>query len=296
MAGVLWVSAAAQPPGPERFNVVIGFSARVLGKANRNDLTAAMKAWMHTLVTERHLAADAHLEVFNSVDALALALRQERVDVASVSVDDFIVLERMVPLAGMFSVRTNGKPSDQYVVLVRRYRAWKGLAELRGEASVILDKPRTLMAPVWLDTELLRRRLPVAARFFSKVTYAEKPNLAIMPLFFKRAGVVLMTRAGFETACELNPQLGKELAVLMTSQELLSSVGAYRANATSSSVAMYRREALRLGETAAGKLILNLFQTEAIVELKESDLRATRALLAEHAKLLAGAQRKAGAP
>jgi hypothetical protein len=117
-----------------------------------------------------------------------------------------------------------------------------------------------------------------------------------MPLFFKQVDAVLMNQAAFETACELNPQLAKDLTVLLASPEIISSVGTYRANATSASASFYREEATRVNETPGGRLILNLFQTEAIVELKESDLRATRALLAEHARLLAGARRKAGAP
>jgi hypothetical protein len=61
-------------------------------------------------------------------------------------------------------------------------------------------------------------------------------------------------------------------------------------------VNLYRKEALRLAETPSGKLILNLFQTDAVVELKESDLRDTRLLVAEYARLLADARRKEGRP
>ena len=39
--------------------------------------------------------------------------------------------------------------------------------------------------------------------------------------------------------------------------------------------------------------MLNLFQTDGIVEVKEADLRDTRALLAEHARLLAAGHREA---
>ena len=296
LAGMLAVAASAQPAGPDRSNVAIGFSSKVIGNAKRSDLTAAMRAWINALAKERKLNFDARVEVFDSIGELSSALRQEKLDVLSVSMEDFIALERQYPMTGIFTMKANGRPGDQYVLLIRRDAAEKSLADLRGKAIVVLDTPRAMLAPVWLDTELLRKRLPVLARFFGKITYADKANMAIMPLFFRRSEAALMTRSGFETACELNPQLGRDLVVLMTSPGLVSSLGAFRANATSASVAVYRHEALKVGETVSGKLILNLFQAEAIVELKESDLRETRELLAEHARLLAGAPRKAGPP
>ena len=290
----VWATPQLNSPAPP--TVVIGFSSRALGQANRSDLTAAMKGWMQTITRERHLPVDSRIQVFDSLAEIERSLRLEEVDVISVPVDEFVVLEKRYPLAGFFASQVHRKVTDQFVILVRKDLLQKGLANLRGASIVIVEDPRTLMAPLWLDTELLRRHLPISIRYFGKVTVAVKPSLAIMSLFFKQADAVLTTRYGFDTACELNPQLGKDLSILMTSPDLVSTVSACRANATSASVTMYQRETLKLGETAAGKLILTLFRAEAIVEVQESDLGETRALLAEHARLLAGARQKDGNP
>jgi hypothetical protein len=61
-------------------------------------------------------------------------------------------------------------------------------------------------------------------------------------------------------------------------------------------VEFYRREALRLGESPAGKLVLNLFQIDSIVEIHESDLGPTRSFLAEYARLKTDAGRKKATP
>ena len=288
LCALLAFPAAAQDPMPS--SVVVGYSSRIVGRANRTDLTAAMKAWMQTVTRERHLAVDTRAEVFDSFEAILQATRQGKLDVVSVPMDEYLVLEKRIPMAGLFATQIRQKVTEQYVVLVRTDRPLKGLADLRGSSLTVLDQARALLAPVWLDTELMRRRLPAGARFFGKVSLVPKASLAILPLFFRQTDAVLMTRSGFDTACELNPQIAKEVTILMSSPELLSAVGAYRADATSTAVALYRREALRLGDTAGGRLLLNLFQADAIVEVRESDLRETRALLAEHARLLASAQ------
>jgi ABC-type phosphate/phosphonate transport system substrate-binding protein len=170
---------------------------------------------------------------------------------------------------------------------VNKDRSFKDLRDLRGETIVILDAVRTSLAPLWLDTELMRSRLPVSAHYFGKISLVKKPNLAILPVFFKQAGVALVSRNSFQMAGELNPQLVKELRVLATSPDVIPSIGAFRANAVSGAVDLYRREALRLGDSPGGKLVLNLFQTDGVVEINESDLAGTRALLAEHARLKA---------
>ena len=42
-------------------------------------------------------------------------------------------------------------------------------------------------------------------------------------------------------------------------------------------------------ETEGGRLVLNLFKADAVVEIKDSDLAGTRALLADYARLKAQA-------
>jgi ABC-type phosphate/phosphonate transport system substrate-binding protein len=278
--------AEAVAPRPEAL-VRIAFSRRAMGNMNRADVTAAMKVWLQTVAKERHLDVFPTAEVFDSPEDLLNAVNQERIDVISVPMDEFILLEKRAHLVGLFASQVNHKASEQYVLLVRRDRGNLRLRDLKGETLVVLDSNRTSMAPLWLDTELLGINLPVAARFFGKVTLAQRQGPAVMPLFFKQAGAALVTRSSFELACELNPQLGKDLRVLMTSPELVPAVGAYRANANSAAVAFYRREGLRLTDSPSGRLILELFQTDGIVELKEADLAVTRAILATRARLLA---------
>lgn len=281
---------AAAQPAPQPSSIVhIGFSSRSLASANRADVTAAMKAWLLTVTRERNLTIQADPEVFDSVAELASAIRQERIEVFSAPTDEFIQLEKISPVARMFTSKINGRITEQYVLLVNQDHPARDLKDLRGESLVVLDHPRTALAPIWLDTELLRRKFTIGSKFFSKITHVKKPNLAILPVFFKQAGVALVTRAGFETAAELNPQLAKSVRALVTSPELIPSIGAFRANAITGVVETYRREALRIHETQGGKLVLNLFQTDGVTEIKEADLAPTRALLMEHERLSRGA-------
>jgi ABC-type phosphate/phosphonate transport system substrate-binding protein len=295
LAAMLLPVATAQAPSGS-LQLHMGFLSSSLGESNRNDVVAAMKVWLLTVAKERNLAANPLPYVYDSIGEMESALRNGDIDVFSASMEEFLLIEKRIPSAGMFASKVNGKLAEQYVVVVRRDRRLAGLKDLRGEDLVMMDHPRATLAPLWLDAELLRNNLPLSPRYFRKITLARKPLRAILPVFFKQAGAAIVTRASFETASELNPQLARELQVLVSSQDLIPGVGGYRKGATSTTVDFYRREALRLGESPAGKLVLNLFQIDSIVEINESDLGPTRSFLAEYARLKAEAGRRKATP
>jgi len=293
-----WIAAGAPAQQAPLANSIvrIGFEAHALGNANRTDVTAAMKAWMLAVTKEQGLAYTTNFKVYDSLDDLVSALRHEQLEVFNASMDEFLILEKKVPCKGIFASLVHGKMTEQYVLLVHKDRVINGLNDLRGESIAVLDHPRTSLAPHWLDAELLRNKLPISARFFGKISHVTKPNLAVLPVFFKQMAAALVTRSSFEALGELNPQLSRQVRVLRSSPELVPGVGAYPRSANSAAVELYRTQALKLGTTAAGKLILNLFQIEGIVEIKESELAETRSFLAECAKLRDAAGRKGAAP
>lgn len=276
--------------------VRIGISARNMGSTNRTDVSAAMKAWMQSVTRERNLGVDPAPIILDSVADMITILRLKQIDVLAAPSDEFLLVDKAVPLSAPFASKVGGSMGEQYVLLVRGDRNSRNLKDLVGETLIVLDHPRNALALPWLETELARNRLPASARFFGRVAHVGKLNLAILPVFFKQAGVALVSRRNFETSGELNPQLAKEVQVLASSPELVPSLTAFRLDAAPVVVENYLKEAGKLGESPAGRLILNLFQIEGVVELRESDLVGTRALLAEYARLKLPAEQKGAAP
>jgi hypothetical protein len=265
--------------------VRVGFSTRSLSNLNRADVIAAMEAWMGAITKERKLAFKADCVFYDSPRDMENALRRSQVDIVSASTDDFLSFEKVIPLTGLVSSKVNGSITEAYVLLVHVDQSAKEFRDLSGKSILVLDNARTTLAPCWLDVELLRRKLPVATRFFGKVTYVTKPSQAILPVFFKHAEAALVTRANFNTAVELNPQLAKSVRIMALSPELIPEVSAVRANVMSEAVDLYQKEVKSVHQSAGGKQILNLFQIDSLIEIQPSDLVGTRTLLAEYARL-----------
>jgi ABC-type phosphate/phosphonate transport system substrate-binding protein len=276
---------AQSSPFPPNSAVNIGFSTRVLAGMNRADVIAGLQAWVLALTREQHLSFRADCRIFETTADIEKAIQGGQIDVITAATDDFVVLEKAVPLNGYFTSTYSGKITEDYVLVVDRDQAARDLKDLRGHDLLLLDHHRMTLAPLWLDTELLRRKLPTSARFFGKITHVTKPDQAILPVFFRRSAAALVTRAQFNTAAELNPQLAKQLRILAFSPPLIPAIGALRGNTISGAGAFYRKEALRTNKSVGGRQILNLFQSDGVVEVKATDLAETRALLAEYTRL-----------
>ena len=179
-------SVASTNTPPLRF----GVSARTMADLNRTDVTAALKVWFETIAKERGIYADPNPRVFDSLAGFAEALRREEIDVITAPSDEFIVLEKTVPLAGLYSSAVGGRITEEYVLLVRQDSSFRSLADLRDSRLIVLTHPSAGLSPVWLDTELLRNKLPVSARFFRGITRTSKMNRAILPVFFNQADAV----------------------------------------------------------------------------------------------------------
>ena len=122
----------------------------------------------------------------------------------------------------------NGRSTEEYVLLVHRDGPIKEIGDLQGRSLVWIDNPRACLAPIWLDTLLAQQGLGPADQFFGKMTPTKKTSQAVLPVFFRQADVCLTMRSGFQTAAELNPQVGRQLRVLATSPELVNQIFCYR--------------------------------------------------------------------
>ena len=75
---------------------------------------------------------------------------------------------------------------------------------------------RMSLALAWLDIALFNDGCrPVAE--FCRVEQNKKLTKVVLPVFFRQNDACVVTRRGFKTMSELNPQVGQQLRVLASS-------------------------------------------------------------------------------
>lgn len=273
-------SCQAWPP-----MVRIGFSKMVLGNVNENDALAAVKIWTKTIVEERGIPANPSSRIFQNTTEIAAALADKKVDCICITLIEYVALGGLV--GGdtvLVSVQSNAI-TEEYLLLVHRDSGIERLGDLKGQTLNLLEHPRACLASAWLDTLVAGKNLGPAADFFRKIVPVSKIDRTVLPVFFRQAGACLVTRNGFETMMELNPQTGQHLKVLESSPPVVPVVFCFRSDYNSPVKNQLVSELSHLYLNPAGRQILTLFQSDRPEEHPVSCLDASLKLLAEHRRL-----------
>lgn len=281
-----------EPEHPFHF----GFSTALMPDVNEDDASAAMKVWAEGVVKNGVINADPHVLMFHDFASLQTALRNKTVDgVVAPTAEYFALTNEFEFNHFVFSV-VAGSIFDEYILLVRAEGRFAKVEDLRGCTLNSLKQTRTSLAPIWLDTLLLEKGLPPAAQFCGRVTEATKLTQTVLPVFFGKADACLVTRTGFNTMCELNPQVGRQLRVLAASTNYVPSGFFFRAGYPPARQEECLAEFKRVGKNPAGLQILTVFQTESLEEQPASVLNSTLDLLKRHRQLLDGWGQANGRP
>lgn len=107
----------------------------------------------------------------------------------------------------------------------------------------------------------------------------------VLPVYFGQSDLCLVTKKGFDTTVELNPQVGRRLTVIAHSPILISEVTCFQRTFTGS----YRNETVSAYLEAhlhpEGQQTLTLFQVEQVVPVTTDDLALTKDLYQRYLEL-----------
>ena len=179
----------------------------------------------------------------------------------------------------------NGQITEQYVLLVHRDSGIERIEDLRGRTLAVFKNARMSLAPIWLDVRLIEAGFSGTTGFCGHVTPISKLSQTVLKVFFRQIDACLVTRRGFETMNELNPQLGQQLKVLVESPELVPTVFCCRADLSLAVKDQLLAEFVKVHTTPAGQQVLTIFQSDQLTEGQASCLDSALELRAKHDRL-----------
>jgi phosphonate transport system substrate-binding protein len=252
---------------------------------NANDANAAIRAWAQTILSQRGKPVNVENQMFRDVDRFASALGEGQIDGASVPSETFLALDPKLRPDHLFLAVKQATPYERYVVLVHGTSGITNASGLRGRKITMHQSGRTSLAPHWLEAVMADPSEGIQEEASTGVVRTLSASRAVLGVFFRQSDACVITTNAFALACELNPQLRRNLRVLATSPEVVPSVFFIRLGYINVIKDDLESAILTLHKTTAGQQVLAVFQCDRMERHPASCLEGTRQLLADHERL-----------
>lgn len=259
----------------------VAISENVAGKLNANDAGGALKAWSDAVARQTGVRFAAEL---CTTAQLVQKVRSHQVDALSVNILEFAQVASYAARELVLD-ETQLPDGEAYVLLVDQSSGIQRLADLRGRSLLLYENSRTCLDRIWLDNILAAAHLGAADTSLGRMGSSSKLSRVVLPVFFRQADACLVTRRGFNTMCELNPQLAKQLRTLEESPKLVTTFLAFHKDCPPETKRRFLVAVRDLPQTVAGRQVLMLFGATRLVEGDISVLRGTLDLLHSYERL-----------
>ena len=269
MPGALAATDAGAP-------VRLAISESVVGDVNLYDARAAMQIWIKKMTQDLNLVLD--VKLFATTQEIVEGTLRGRFDCVALNVIEYrqvtdkLDSSRIVNAAGSAGL-------EQYVILVKQNSGIRQLGDLKGRRLCTLKTPKMCVAPTWLFTVLEDGHYGPAEHFFGSVATDTKFSRVVLPVFFGQADACLTSKRGFDTMCELNPQVAEDLTVIATSPAMVVTFYVFHKNYRSANRQRFIRVLSDLRGNAAGRQLATLFQFDDLTVRDSSCLASALRLL-----------------
>ncbi|WP_020588505.1 phosphate/phosphite/phosphonate ABC transporter substrate-binding protein [Desulfobacter curvatus] len=272
--------------------VHVGFSRSIVGEVNENDTMAAIKLWSTKLVVTDSFPVNVQPKIYEGVREIEIALKNGMIDLINLSAVEFFDLQHLIDREPFVVAVYGGSITIEYLLLARKESRFADIKDLKGGFLKFSKNAKTVLSTIWLDVKLAEAGLPSAEHFFDKMVSANKSSAALLPVFFGKADACLVTRRGFDTMAELNPQILHQLKILAASKAYVPGFLGFRKNYQSRIKTIMLNNIENWDQTPAGGQILTIFQMDDLTFQPFESLVPTMELIKKHRRLF-GADTKA---
>jgi len=264
--------AAADAGAPVR----LAISESAIGDVNLNDARAAMQVWIKRMMVDLNVVIEFNPKVFDTTEEILDRIRRGQLDAVALNIVEYRQIADLLD-PSQIVIAAGAAGMEQYLVLAKQNGGIRQLGDLKGRRLSMLKTPRMCVATAWLSTILDEGHYGPAEQFFGSVATDAKFSRVVLPVFFGQAEACLTTKRGFDTMCELNPQVSKDLRALASSPPLAVMFYAFRKNFQSVQRTKLIGALSSVRESPAGRQMATLFQFD---ELAVRDARCLASALA----------------
>ncbi|HMK55940.1 MAG TPA: PhnD/SsuA/transferrin family substrate-binding protein [Dissulfurispiraceae bacterium] len=261
----------------------VGYSAKFLNDVSLADAQVAIELWTKEMAKSSILKVQPKAFIFDNLQTMVTALQNNEIDMVTLTAMDFIKIRDKVAIEpALVASRRGAAGGDELALIVRRDQGITDVKQLKGK-KVMVHAYMLDSAYIWLSNVVHHKKQPLKDKFFGSVQEVKKASQAVLPVFFKQADAVVVSKNAFETMSELNPQLAREMMIIHSSEKLMYGMICMNTHLSPTIKKDIMNSAVSMHRSPAGRQILTLFQIDNITAYKPSMLFATMALLNRYA-------------
>jgi len=232
----------------------------------------ALELMMERVFSE--FGVDISMKSFETPEDSLTAFWSGNIDVTEISALDFALLPEdkraLMEVVGV--VNLTETKFKRYQLLAA---PGTSIESLKGQPIHVIGNGEWNVGRRWLELELLERFGMTSEDYFGEITVVdyENPNEAVLPVFFGKSKACLVMDYQLDLLKELNPQIGKRLAPIESSPEILGVLFAIRADYGKQKIENLKRTTERLHTTPDGQQAFTLMKVERMSAFESGDLK-----------------------
>jgi phosphonate transport system substrate-binding protein len=266
--------AAADSGAPIR----LAISESLVADVNLNDARAAMAIWLKRMMVDLNLVIEFNPKVFDTTEEILRRARGGQLDAVALNVVEYKQIADVLDSSQVIA-ETGAAGMEQYLLLAKRSSGIQHLGDLRGRRLRTLKNPKMCVADAWLSTILDEGHLGPSEQFFGSATADTKVSRVVLPVFFGQADACLTSKRGFDTMCELNPQVAKDLIAIASSPAMVVSFYVFHKNYHGVNRERFAKVYSGVRSSVSGRQLATLFQFDELTVRDGSCLASALSVL-----------------
>ena len=264
----------------------IGFDQSLIVDVNPNDATAALDAWIKTILKHSSAGYNLRAKLFDNFEDLSNNYVSDTLAMIVISSYDYLNSSFKNKFKPIFAPGVEGETGISYLIITRKEKKLNNLSELKNLSLGYNILNQDIFSSLWLDILLNKNKLPAKEKFFSKVEGNTKDSRLILDVFFRKLDVCLVAKHSYELMVELNPQIKDKLKIMYSSHVYTHGLLCFTNVLNDESSANDLMKTISdMEKYQEGKQMLKLLKINDIVPFKPEFLNSVKELLNEHQKI-----------
>ena len=257
----------------------VAASLSLVSDVNMNDARAAMRSWATEIAKMAGMEADPTSQPLLAPERLTEMVRKGNVDAFAATTPEYLKVAAFTDPHSLWVDRGFVEAGEEYLILTHDQSSLRSVPDLSGHELLLFTNPSTCLAANWLEGLLDTANLASPNVFFKQILPVAKLTRAVLPVYFRQTAACLVTRRGYTTMIEMNPDLSRKLRVVATSPKLIPICMAIHKNCPPESKTRFTTALAKLHDTPAGKQLLALFQSSGVARVENALLGSSEEIV-----------------